>query len=124
MSSQGSVYKKISAFDEIQSTDRDSFWAKAEVSSAYATHKHYLLLPAVFWQVLSYFPDQQEEKTRRQEERRKANEERERLEKEQMEQDEKEADERERRRKEREKQINQQRWFLWFSVKRWIWSSE
>ncbi|XP_057177941.1 drebrin-like a isoform X1 [Triplophysa rosa] len=79
----GSVYKKISALDEIQSIDRENFWAKAE----------------------------QEEEKRRQEERRKVNEERERLEKEQVEQDAKEAAERERRRKEREKQINQQRIF-------------
>ncbi|XP_057177942.1 drebrin-like a isoform X2 [Triplophysa rosa] len=79
----GSVYKKISALDEIQSIDRENFWAKAE----------------------------QEEEKRRQEERRKVNEERERLEKEQVEQDAKEAAERERRRKEREKQINQQRTF-------------
>ncbi|KTG31166.1 hypothetical protein cypCar_00026601 [Cyprinus carpio] len=77
----GSVYKKVSALDEIQSTDRDNFWAKAE----------------------------QDEKTRRQEERRKANEERQRLEKEQREHDAREADERERSRREKEKEINQQR---------------
>lgn len=28
---QGSVYKKVSALAEIQSTDRDNFWAQAEV---------------------------------------------------------------------------------------------
>ncbi|XP_055063709.2 drebrin-like a isoform X3 [Misgurnus anguillicaudatus] len=79
----GSVYKKISALDEIQGTNRDNFWAKAE----------------------------QEEKNRRQEERRKAAEERQRLEKEQMEKDAREAEERKRRQKEREKQIDQQRLF-------------
>ncbi|XP_056592488.1 drebrin-like a isoform X1 [Triplophysa dalaica] len=79
----GSSYKKISALDEIQSIDRENFWAKAE----------------------------QEEKKRRQEELRKVNQERERLEKEQVEQEAKEAAERERQRKEREKQIDQQRIF-------------
>ncbi|XP_065118020.1 drebrin-like a isoform X2 [Paramisgurnus dabryanus] len=79
----GSVYKKISALDEIQGTNRDNFWAKAE----------------------------QEEKNRRQEERRKAAEERQRLEKEQMEKDAREAEERKRRQKEREKLIDQQRLF-------------
>uniref|UniRef100_A0A671SEZ4 Drebrin-like protein B n=1 Tax=Sinocyclocheilus anshuiensis TaxID=1608454 RepID=A0A671SEZ4_9TELE len=77
----GAVYKKVSALDEIQSTDRDNFWAKAE----------------------------QDEKTRRQEERRKANEERQRLEKERSEWDAREADERERSRREKEKEIDQQR---------------
>ncbi|XP_077099633.1 LOW QUALITY PROTEIN: drebrin-like a [Siphateles boraxobius] len=77
----GSVYKKISALDEIQATIRENFWAQAE----------------------------QDEKNRRLEERRKANEERQRLEKEQREQEAREADERERRQREREKEINQQR---------------
>uniref|UniRef100_A0A672P907 Drebrin-like protein B n=1 Tax=Sinocyclocheilus grahami TaxID=75366 RepID=A0A672P907_SINGR len=77
----GAVYKKVSASDEIQSTDRDNFWAKAE----------------------------QDEKTRRQEERRKAHEERQRLEKERNEWDAREADERERSRREKEKEIDQQR---------------
>ncbi|XP_067255171.1 drebrin-like a isoform X2 [Chanodichthys erythropterus] len=81
--SQGSVYKKVSALDEIQGTNRENFWAQAE----------------------------QDEKNRRQEERRKANEERQRLEKEQREQEAREADERERRRREREKEIDQQRLF-------------
>uniref|UniRef100_A0A672P8V2 Drebrin-like protein B n=1 Tax=Sinocyclocheilus grahami TaxID=75366 RepID=A0A672P8V2_SINGR len=79
----GAVYKKVSASDEIQSTDRDNFWAKAE----------------------------QDEKTRRQEERRKAHEERQRLEKERNEWDAREADERERSRREKEKEIDQQRQF-------------
>ncbi|KAK9968645.1 hypothetical protein ABG768_002960 [Culter alburnus] len=79
----GSVYKKVSALDEIQGTNRENFWAQAE----------------------------QDEKNRRQEERRKANEERQRLEKEQREQEAREADERERRRREREKEIDQQRLF-------------
>ncbi|XP_043107089.1 drebrin-like a isoform X2 [Puntigrus tetrazona] len=79
----GSVYKKVSASAEIQSTARDNFWAKAE----------------------------QDEKTRRQEERRKANEERQRLEEERRERDAREADEREQRRREREKEIDQQRQF-------------
>ncbi|XP_016381390.1 drebrin-like protein A [Sinocyclocheilus rhinocerous] len=79
----GAVYKKVSALDEIQSTDRDNFWAKAE----------------------------QDEKTRRQEERRKANEERQHLEKERRERDAREADERERSRREKEKEIDQQRQF-------------
>ncbi|XP_051767134.1 drebrin-like a [Ctenopharyngodon idella] len=79
----GSVYKKVSALDEIQGTTRENFWAQAE----------------------------QDEKNRRQEERRKANEERQRLEKEQREQEAREADERERRRREREKEIDQQRLF-------------
>uniref|UniRef100_A0A672P680 Drebrin-like protein B n=1 Tax=Sinocyclocheilus grahami TaxID=75366 RepID=A0A672P680_SINGR len=79
----GAVYKKVSASDEIQSTDRDNFWAKAE----------------------------QDEKTRRQEERRKAHEERQRLEKERNEWDAREADERERSRREKEKEIDQQRRF-------------
>lgn len=79
----GSVYKKVSALDEIQGTSRDNFWAQAE----------------------------RDEKNRRQEERRKANEERQRLEKEQRDQDSREAEERERRRKEREKEIDQQRLF-------------
>uniref|UniRef100_A0A8C2A991 Drebrin-like a n=1 Tax=Cyprinus carpio TaxID=7962 RepID=A0A8C2A991_CYPCA len=77
----GSVYKKVSALDELQITDRDNFWAQAE----------------------------QDEKNRRQEERRKADEERQRLEKERREHDAREANERERRRKEREKEIDQQR---------------
>ncbi|XDV54671.1 hypothetical protein PO909_022907 [Leuciscus waleckii] len=77
----GSVYKKISALDEIQATIRENFWAQAE----------------------------QDEKNRRLEERRKANEERQRLEKEQREQEAREAEERERRQREREKEINQQR---------------
>ncbi|KAK7120888.1 hypothetical protein R3I94_020767 [Phoxinus phoxinus] len=77
----GSVYKKISALDEIQGTTRENFWAQAE----------------------------QDEKNRRLEERRKANEERQRLEKEQREQEAREADERERRQREREKEIHQQR---------------
>ncbi|ROL54115.1 Drebrin-like protein A [Anabarilius grahami] len=77
----GSVYKKVSALDDIQGTSRENFWAQAE----------------------------QDEKNRRQEERRKANEERQRLEKEQREQEAIEADERERRRREREKEIDQQR---------------
>ncbi|XP_026075992.1 drebrin-like protein A isoform X3 [Carassius auratus] len=79
----GSVYKKVSALDEIQITDRESFWAQAE----------------------------QDEKNRRQEERRKANEERQRLEKERRDHDAREANERERRRREREKEIDQQRLF-------------
>ncbi|KAG1929467.1 drebrin-like a [Pimephales promelas] len=77
----GSVYKKISALDEIQATIRENFWAQAE----------------------------QDEKNRRLEERRKANEERQRLEKEQREQEARAAEERERRQREREKEINQQR---------------
>ncbi|XDV54673.1 hypothetical protein PO909_022907 [Leuciscus waleckii] len=77
----GSVYKKISALDEIQATIRENFWAQAE----------------------------QDEKNRRLEERRKANEERQRLEKEQREQEAREAEERERRQREREKEIHQQR---------------
>ncbi|XP_059400475.1 drebrin-like protein B [Carassius carassius] len=79
----GSVYKKVSALDEIQITDRNNFWAQAE----------------------------QDEKNRRQEERRKANEERQRLEKERRDHDAREANERERRRREREKEIDQQRLF-------------
>uniref|UniRef100_A0A673M7C6 Drebrin-like protein B n=1 Tax=Sinocyclocheilus rhinocerous TaxID=307959 RepID=A0A673M7C6_9TELE len=79
----GSVYKKVSALDEIQITDRDNFWVQAE----------------------------QDEKNRRQEERRKANEERQRLEKERREQDAREANEREQRRREREQGIDQQRLF-------------
>ncbi|KAK2870851.1 hypothetical protein QQF64_001927 [Cirrhinus molitorella] len=79
----GSVYKKVSALHEIQSQDRDNFWAQAE----------------------------QDEKNRRQEERRKANEERQRLEKERRDQEAREAEERERRRREREKEIDQQRIF-------------
>uniref|UniRef100_A0A672JVJ1 Drebrin-like protein B n=1 Tax=Sinocyclocheilus grahami TaxID=75366 RepID=A0A672JVJ1_SINGR len=77
----GSVYKKVSALDEIQITDRDNFWVQAE----------------------------QDEKNRRQEERRKANEERQRQEKERREQDAREANEREQRRREREQGIDQQR---------------
>uniref|UniRef100_A0A672JV85 Drebrin-like protein B n=1 Tax=Sinocyclocheilus grahami TaxID=75366 RepID=A0A672JV85_SINGR len=79
----GSVYKKVSALDEIQITDRDNFWVQAE----------------------------QDEKNRRQEERRKANEERQRQEKERREQDAREANEREQRRREREQGIDQQRLF-------------
>ncbi|XP_051973514.1 drebrin-like a isoform X2 [Xyrauchen texanus] len=79
----GSVYKRVSAIDEIQGTNRDNFWAQAE----------------------------KDEKIRRQEERSRANEERQRLEKEKKEQDEREANEREQRRREREKHIDQQRLF-------------
>ncbi|KAF4108447.1 drebrin-like a [Onychostoma macrolepis] len=79
----GSVYKKVSALAELQSTDRDNFWAQAE----------------------------QDEKTRRQEEHRKANEERQHLEKELKERDAREAEEREQRRREKEKEIYQQRRF-------------
>ncbi|XP_051540540.1 drebrin-like protein B [Myxocyprinus asiaticus] len=81
--SVGSVYKKVSAIDEIQGTNKDNFWAQAE----------------------------KDEKNRRQEERRRANEERQRLEKERREQDEREANEREQRQRERGKQIDQQRVF-------------
>lgn len=108
---QGSVYKKVSALDEIQSTDRDNFWAKAEVRKCYGkTQRFYLLIWSLLsWHVLFHLLYQQDEKTRRQEERRKANEERQRLEKEQREHDAREADERERSRREKEKEINQQR---------------
>ncbi|TRY85464.1 hypothetical protein DNTS_008578 [Danionella cerebrum] len=78
-----SVYKKVSALDEITSTTRDSFWAQAE----------------------------QDEKNRQQEEQRKAIETRQHLEKERLERDAKEAEEREQRRKDREKEIDQQRHF-------------
>ncbi|XP_051972118.1 drebrin-like protein B [Xyrauchen texanus] len=79
----GSVYKKVSAIDEIQGTNKDIFWAQAE----------------------------KDEKNRRKEERRRADEERQRLEKESRQQDEREANEREQRRRERAKQIDQQRLF-------------
>lgn len=51
---QGSVYKKVSALDEIQSTDRDNFWAKAEVRKCYGkTQRFYLLICSLLsWHVL------------------------------------------------------------------------
>lgn len=108
---QGSVYKKVSALDEMQSTDRDNFWAQAEVRKRYGkTQCFYLLICSLLsWHVLFHLLHQQDEKTRRQEERRRANEERQRLEKEREERDAREADEREQRRRENEKEIDQQR---------------
>ncbi len=108
---QGSVYEKVSASAEMQSTDRDSFWAQAEVRKHYGkTQCFYLLICSLLsWYVLFHLLYQQDEKTRRQEERRRANEERQRLEKERKERDAREADEREQRRRENEKEIDQQR---------------
>ncbi|XP_030623988.1 drebrin-like a [Chanos chanos] len=79
----GSVYRKTSALDEIKSSNKENFWAKAE----------------------------QEERNRRQEERQRVNEERQRLERERQERDAREAAERERRQKERANQIDQQKSF-------------
>jgi len=43
--SQGSVYKKISALDEIQATIRENFWAQAEVRKRHSkTQFVYLLI--------------------------------------------------------------------------------
>ncbi|KAK3521531.1 hypothetical protein QTP70_009026 [Hemibagrus guttatus] len=77
----GLKYCKTSALEEMNSTDRENFWAQLE----------------------------KEEQTRRQQERKKAEEERQRLEKERKEQEEREAAERERRQRERAKQIDQLR---------------
>ncbi|XP_047228004.1 drebrin-like protein A isoform X4 [Girardinichthys multiradiatus] len=75
----GSVYKKVNAMQEIQQTDKDNFWDKA----------------------------QRDEEVRLKEESRRVEQERQKLEKERRELDEKQANERERRAKEKAQLIEQ-----------------
>ncbi|KAK5615627.1 hypothetical protein CRENBAI_024322 [Crenichthys baileyi] len=77
----GSVYRKVNAMQEIQQTDKDNFWDKA----------------------------QRDEKVRQMEESRRVEQERQKLEKERRELDEKQAKERERRAKERAQLIEQEK---------------
>ncbi|KAK1800339.1 hypothetical protein P4O66_005475 [Electrophorus voltai] len=79
--SVGSLHQKTSAIQEIQSTNKDDFWAQLE----------------------------REEQSRRRQERNRAEHERKREEEERQAQDAREAAERERRQKERANQIDQQR---------------
>uniref|UniRef100_A0A3Q1H6H3 Drebrin-like a n=1 Tax=Anabas testudineus TaxID=64144 RepID=A0A3Q1H6H3_ANATE len=78
----GSVYRKVNAVQEIQQTNKDDFWVKA----------------------------QRDEERRQQEEKKRAELERQKLEKERKEMEEKQAKERERKAKEQDQQIQQEKW--------------
>ncbi|XP_026212541.1 drebrin-like protein A isoform X3 [Anabas testudineus] len=77
----GSVYRKVNAVQEIQQTNKDDFWVKA----------------------------QRDEERRQQEEKKRAELERQKLEKERKEMEEKQAKERERKAKEQDQQIQQEK---------------
>ncbi|KAK1787045.1 hypothetical protein P4O66_017423 [Electrophorus voltai] len=112
----GSVYQKTNAMSEIKRTNKDNFWAQAEVEVQTQTLTvrearvgrglGFTDFDSVF---LSYSLSQKDEEKRRQEEKMRAEEERLRLETERKEREAEEAAQRERKATERASQIDQQR---------------